>query len=298
VSRAEVLERTRDLYSRLQSGSLLASDIASSAEIAFDPQLEQTVETYYRSREEHRRAFESFIPNFDVFRGFDKRKQVVLDIGAHWGYSAITLRHAGCTSRIVSIEAMPQNMAPLRHLRTLDRKYDCVNVAASDTDGTLHFHTPVLNGVAIMALSSPGATLTDPFVYLVADLEEAYPPPSDRPSSVQLLVTDVPARRVDDLLAERGEIDRVVGVKMDVEGHESFALRGATRLFTESKPLLMVEGANRDPSVRSIMGDYGYFHAERRDRRLVAHPGRSHANDGYWVHPAQAPRYRRLGILE
>jgi hypothetical protein len=171
--RAQILELTRQLYSRLQSGSLLDSDIASSADVAFDAQLEQRVELYYRRRREHRRRFASFIPNFEVFRRFDKT-HVVLDIGAHWGYSAITLRHVGCASRIVSIEAMPQNMPPLRHLSTLDSNYDCVNVAASDTDGQLRFHTPVLNGVAIMALSSTGATLTDHFAYLVGDLEAAY----------------------------------------------------------------------------------------------------------------------------
>ena len=293
---AQLLESTADLYRRLQSGSLLASDMASSAVVTFDGQLEETVESCYRHRVEHERLFASFIPAFEVFRVFGT-EHVVLDVGAHWGYDALTIRHVGCTSRILSIEAMPQNMAPLRHLRALDARYECVNVAASDTEGTLRFHTPVLNGSAIMALSSTGATLRDHFVYLVADLEATYPPPGDQGSTVKLLVTDVPARPLDDVLTDRGEIDQVTTVKMDVEGHEVRALRGATRLFTRVKPLLMVEGANRDESVSSLMAGYGYFHVEQREGLLVAHPEISRKNDGYWVHPEQVPRYRRLGIM-
>ena len=204
--------------------------------------------------------FESFLPPFEIFRKFSG-DDVVLDVGAHWGYSAVTMRHAGCSARIVSIEAMPMNMRSLHHLETLDPKYSCVNMAASDSHSVLRIYTPVLNGTAIMGLSSTGGTLTTYFAYHLAGLTSAYPPPAGGRDAVGVLVSEVAARCLDDILDERGERERVVAVKMDIEGHEPAALRGAERLFLEQAPLLMIEGANRNPAVVELMQGYGYFHA-------------------------------------
>jgi FkbM family methyltransferase len=188
-------------------------------------------------------------------------------------------------------------MRSLHHLETLDPKYSCVNMAASDSHSVLRIYTPVLNGTAIMGLSSTGGTLTTYFAYHLAGLTSAYPPPAGGRDAVGVLVSEVAARCLDDILDERGERERVVAVKMDIEGHEPAALRGAERLFREQAPLLMIEGANRNPAVVELMQGYGYFHAARQKNRLVPHPETSNVNDGYWVHPDRAERYRASGIM-
>jgi FkbM family methyltransferase len=292
----ELVDRAIALYQRIQDDALLPDDLVRPDEVRYDEGLDNAVERIYRSKRAHRKMFESFIPPFDVFRKFSG-DDVVLDVGAHWGYSAVTIRHAGCSARIVSVEAMPMNMPALHRLQTLDPKYSCVNVAASDSESVLHFFTPVLNGIAIMGLSSTGGTLTTYFAYHLAGLTTAYPPPPGCADAARVLASEVAARRLDDILDERGELERVVAVKMDIEGHEPAALRGAERLFVEQRPLLMVEGANRNPAVVELMQGYGYFHAIREQDRLVPHLEMSDANDGFWVHPDRIEQYRSMGVF-
>ncbi len=161
----------------------------------------------------------------------------------------------------------------------------------------LTFYTPVLNGTAIMGLSSTGGTLTSYFASHLAGLTNAYPARDGRADKIGVLVTEVPSRRIDDILHERGESDCVVAVKMDIEGHEPLAVRGAERLFGMQRPLLMIEGANRNPDVVALMQGHGYFHAVHAKGHLVPHPEPSDMNDGFWVHPDKSDGYRAAGIL-
>jgi FkbM family methyltransferase len=292
----ELVDRITALYQRVQDDALLPEDLVSPDEVRYDQGLDAAVEKIYRSKRAHRAMFESFLPPFETFRKFSG-DDVVLDVGAHWGYSAVTMRHAGCSARIVSIEAMPMNMRALHRLETLDPRYSCVNVAASDSQSVLRIYTPVLNGTAILGLSSTGGTLTNYFAYHLAGLTTSYPPPKGCDDAVGVLVSEVAARRLDDILDERGERERVVAVKMDIEGHEPAALRGAEHLFLEQAPLLMIEGANRNPAVVELMQGYRYFHAARQNNRLVPHPETSNVNDGYWVHPDRTERYRASRIM-
>ena len=291
-----LLDQNNALYERIQNGALEPDDLISAAEVRYDQHLDRALEEIYRSRRAHKKSFKSFIPTFDIFRTFSS-DQVVLDVGAHWGYSAVTIRHSGCAARIVSIEAMPVNMPPLRHLASLDPKYSCINAAASDSESVLRFYTPVLNGTAVTGLSSTGGTLTSYFAAHLAGLTSAYPARDGRPDEVWVLVTEVASRRIDDILRERGESDLVVAVKMDIEGHEPSALRGAERLFSAQRPLLMIEGANRNPDVAELMDCHGYFHAVRAKGYLVPHPGPTDMNDGFRVHPDKSDGYRAAGIL-
>ncbi|RPI04585.1 MAG: hypothetical protein EHM63_09905, partial [Actinobacteria bacterium] len=65
----------------------------SPDEVRYDQGLDAAVEKIYRSKRVHRGMFESFLPPFEIFRKF-AGDEVVLDVGAHWGYSAVTMRHA------------------------------------------------------------------------------------------------------------------------------------------------------------------------------------------------------------
>ena len=87
-----------------------------------------------------------------------------------------------------------------------------------------------------------------------------------RADKIGVLVTEVPSRRIDDILHERGESDCVVAVKMDIEGHEPLAVRGAERLFGMQRPLLMIEGANRSPDVVALMQGHGPLPCGARER--------------------------------
>lgn len=311
----QLAAKVRALYARLHSNTLLPADVIDVADATFqDPSA--YVEQIYSSLEAFDQSFASFKVPYDIFRAFPADK-IVLDVGAHWGYSVIAMRHQGCQSRIFSVEAMQSNAAALNMIKSLDNgRYDWFNVAAGAEEGTLNFYIPMLNGAPVTGLSSTGATLDDFFADHLASLVTSYPPPAPAPaeaaggeassapqeplaSTVQLIRNKVQATRLDTLLRANGDLQKdVVAVKMDVEGHESFALRGAEKLFTEQKPMLMLEEANRNDRVTAVMMGYGYFHCERHDGKMVPHLAYSTANDGYWVHPDRVEGYRKLGIFE
>lgn len=63
-------------------------------------------------------------PDILPFRHFGREDGVILDIGAHWGYTAASMRLAGARSPIVSFEAIGAHRPCLERLKQLDTSYD------------------------------------------------------------------------------------------------------------------------------------------------------------------------------
>ena len=304
----KLVEQIKALYARLHVNALSPEDIIYAENVAF-PDYGAFIPRIYNSPAEFDVNFANFKIPYDIFRAFPANK-IILDVGAHWGYSVVAMRHQGCKARIFSIEAMQYNSAALNALKILENgHYDWFNVAAGAEEGELKFYIPVLNGFPATGLSSTGATLDDYFAEHLAGMAVTYPPQTQEPASsnirstpshvIKLIVNKVHSTRIDTLLRVHGDLQNdVVAVKMDVEGHESFALKGAEKLFTEQKPMIMMEEANRNERVTAVMMGYGYFHCERHDGKMVPHLAYSLANDGFWVHPDRVEEYRRLGIFE
>lgn len=293
-----LIDRVKALYGRLHDGKLAASDIVDIATIAI-PSMEDYVQQIHADRQEFDRALGHFAETYDIFRMFGP-DVMVLDVGAHWGYSAVAMRHQGCRAKITSIEAMAFNMPALQRLRTIENGgYDCINIAAGAERDELTFYVPTMNGFASSGLASTGATLDDYFAFLVADLAESYPAPTTQDADdVRLAVIKVPVAPIDWILEHHlAGAAPIAAVKMDVEGHEAPALSGAHGLFSSQKPLLMLENANRDPACVRLMLAHGYFHAERHDGQLKAQTAFSYANDGFWVSRDRVDAYREQGLF-
>ena len=76
---------------------------------------------------------------------------------------------------------------------------------------------------------------------------------------------DVTVRRIDDLLEESG-IHSVDLIKMDIEGSEYHALRGAAKTLTKHRPVVIIElnegalrqcGSSSDDVIQ-LLGTFGY----------------------------------------
>lgn len=293
-------DRVRALYRRLQERRLTAGDLIDPKSVIF-PDNSRFLASVYGDPKLFTKHFGSFEDTYDIFRVFKDQNSYVIDVGAHWGYSAVAMRHQGCRAKIVSVEAMLPNYEMLLTLKQLEQgQYDCVNRAAGDADALLTFYIPTINRNGITGLSSTGGTLDDYFASHLAGQAEHYKSfMSSSEPEFRLAKFEVQASRLDDILSERGiRSGDVMAIKLDVEGHEGPVLRGSERLLRDARPLLMVEGANRDPQVVAAMVGHGYFHAERRDGKLTPHVAYSRSNDGFWVHPDKAEQYRALGIFE
>lgn len=172
------------------------------------------------------------------------RGGTALDVGA-W-YGPWTRRMARYADQVVAIEAHPQ-LAEL--LRRTAPGVEVRHAAASDRSGEITLSVPRVGPA--LGLSSVecqnGAPIT------------------------------VPQVAIDDLA-----LDAVRFIKMDVEGHEHAALRGAAATIAQHRPLIILELEERMQDVGAVVdllsswGYTGYVHPHRRwiplaDFDLVSH---------------------------
>ena len=134
-----------------------------------------------------------------------------LDIGANIGYfSLLAASVVGEIGKVICFEPNVQNLR-LLHASVLENGFQHVQVfplAASDSRHLLKLQSFGSNGALAAAPSEPS---NYQFVQSVA---------------------------VDDLVSTEG---RVHVIKMDIEGYESFALRGMRQLIARHRPILFTE---------------------------------------------------------
>lgn len=158
-----------------------------------------------------------------------------LDVGGHLGSVAHRLRRLAPSGRLIIVEASPAKAALLK------RSFPEATVhavAVSDTEGQVTFYENV---------SQPGFSSL-----------------ADRADRGATRAITVPARRLDDLIGET----RVQFIKIDVEGFEFPALRGAEAILRRDAPVILFEaGALEDENIdageadrmmRWLTGEMGY----------------------------------------
>jgi len=145
------------------------------------------------------------------------------DVGAHVGSFTALLARLAPRGRLFAIEAVPRKAAMLA------RRFPHAHVlaeAVTDTPGDVTFH---------VNLTKPG------FSSLAA-----------RISRGRTQAITVPARRLDDMIPADVPLHFL---KIDVEGFEYPALRGAERILRDCRPTILFEaGAARDPDL--AMAEY------------------------------------------
>lgn len=296
LSREERIELVKGLYARLAAGALREDDILSLSDAQYQRQ-GNFIRRLHSDEGLFDQHFSWFHPTYDVFRTFAST-DVVLDVGSHWGYSAMAMRRQGCSAQIVSIEAMEANTRELAVLKDLEAGgYDFVHAAATDQEVELTIFVPSVNGYPNTGLSSTGNTLSDPQAFLLADFVTYHPAREGTTDHFQLVVQKVNGRRIDEITETLGITGRVRAIKLDVEGHEAPALRGARTLIARQRPLIMLEGANRDPGVVEEMLRQGYAHFERHEVGLVRHDAQSEAQDGFWIHRDEIAGWQEKGLI-
>jgi len=174
-------------------------------------------------------------PELAHLAGYMPRGGTALDVGA-W-YGPWSRRMARRADRVVAIEAHPQLAELLR------RSLPAVQVrhgAASDENGEIELSVPP--GGPALGLSSvevrglPGAVV-------------------------------VPRLTIDSL-----GLRDVRFIKMDVEGHESAALRGAAETIARDRPLILLELEERLQDVERVVGllaSWGYSGQVRPGRAWI-----------------------------
>jgi FkbM family methyltransferase len=171
-----------------------------------------------RIRPAHRYSAEHYEPAvFDYLKAQIQPRAVVLDVGAHVGlFTVLLARWAGPNGQVFAFEPTPVTRAALRDHLTLNQVADRVTVcpwAVSDNEGRSLVYT---------VSNSPENTLA---------------PIHGRLANASAIAIEMTT--IDAFCAVR-EI-RPTLIKIDIEGYELHALRGAKRTLLRHHPLVVVE---------------------------------------------------------
>jgi FkbM family methyltransferase len=171
---------------------------------------------------------------------------VVLDIGANYGYCAITLAAAlNKQCRVLAVEPDAENFARLqRHVQWngLQDAIACYEVGFSDMPGKVVMEKPAGNsGHAHIISESANGNVT---------------------------VTTL------DAFCDAQGLERLDAILLDVEGYEDRALRGAAKTLERFRPLVVIElwspamqqQNSSVEAVANVLDEFGYrlFHPHRR----------------------------------
>ena len=197
-------------------------------------------------------------PDFEALRVLPlRRSPVFLDVGANRGQSIQSMRLMRPDARIEAFEPNP------RLAERLDKVFGgSVRVHAlglSDRAGSVALHIPHYRGMSYDGLASVDRDYAARWL----NAETVYGFDARR-----LAIETVVCRlaRLDDLGIEPDF------VKLDVEGHELAALRGATRTLETARPVLLVENGHANPDIVAFMRRLGYRPRFFEKGRFVATP--------------------------
>ena len=183
------------------------------------------------------------VPNFlELIKPGD----TVFDIGAHVGYfTLLASRIVGRGGRVVAFEPLPVNLAYLRRHKNVNRRrnVDILPVAVGQREGQMALE--FRSGTGRGRLTTDGTA-----------------------GHIHVRVVNL------DALWERGALPEPDVIKMDVEGAECEALRGASRLLARCRPviLLSVHGNEARAGSQALLEELGFTATYVRKSVIVARP--------------------------
>ena len=175
------------------------------------------------------------------------------DVGANFGYYAWLMKSANPNLEIVLIEPLPQNAELIRDTIQRNRFRDATLIvaAASAGSGNGVLHADQIAG-ATSSLESQESTF-----------EERHLGVASRALQVSLI-------SIDEASTGHRPIDFI---KLDVEGHEESALRGATQAVARYQPILLVECGHPAHSCLNVLESQGYRILDADHLSLNCSPG-------------------------
>lgn len=288
----ELALRIKDLYRKLASSSLSSDEMVDLPE-GFEDAGPEAIDDLVAKKTV---TEEDILP----IARFKADMGTILDVGAHWGYTAVSMRNAGTTCPILSFEALAAHRRCLARFKEIDPNYDFHIGPVSDKPGEVVMYNIVANGTPITGINSiGGATLTEAHAQITADAARAYCG-STAHIDVKIGVYRAKTRVLDDLLDAtkfRMQTQKIAVMKIDVEGHEAYVVRGGIRRIATSKPLLIVEYGGVNNPILDVIGKLGYKMARRDGDRIEPYDGAIAYMNQYFYHADKLPEYKKIGLM-
>ena len=209
----------------------------------------------------------------------------VVDVGANIGfYTLESSRAAGPRGHVIAIEAAPSNARALKDNIDLNQLTNAtvINVAVGESTGS---GTLSLSREGNLGMFTLGNTSGSPAVSYTVEV-----------------------RRIDDIL-EENNISSVDLIKIDIEGSEYRALRGAVRTLQTCRPTILIELSDQalqrnqssTKAVKELLRSFGYRGWIIKPRMLqpinpdqVIHD----CDECLFVHCNNTPLLQKLGLMK
>ena len=223
----------------------------------------------------------------EIYRTFVSQLSdgLLLDVGASYGYSAVAFFNLGFKGKIASFEILTDRKPGLKEDKFLfgNKIFKYKIKGVSDAKGLKFLYIPCIRNhpVPSLAFVSSGNEISRQLLLKkIENYNQLWLKESFKESEIQLMRRLVIVMPLDLLLRNR-QI-KVVGIKIDVEGLEAKVLGGARGIIMEDRPILLVEGANRNATVNSIIETLEYTHVEYDElsQEFLEKCSKSKANDG------------------
>ena len=240
-------------------------------------------------------------PDYVVFSHIDDPDSHILDIGAHFGYSAASIWASKCRAKILSFEANPlyvNVLATLAHI--CGDRFNFRMVALSDVASYSDFVVPVVNHTLLGAFSTMDIGQSSESLikhsiayyetYLAHETFEHY----------RLYRFSVQTKTLDDSLEEAdlaAMVNKLAAIKVDVEGLEDKVLRGARMTLQRYKPLVLAEQGRSRGDLNMFMAAQGYLLASREETYLVSSNEPANSLNQFYIHKSRLVEYVERGFV-
>jgi FkbM family methyltransferase len=184
----------------------------------------------------------------------------IIDIGANSGYSFSTFYNFGHRGSYFAVEPLPQHAAALEAIKNQFPKFDFASTAISNLCGDIEICVPSLDLTTNSSLSFVEMDMNR-IPSLLRNLI------GERISEKDLKRLDfnwfkVRVQSVDCMFTNTKALSSFnpTAIKIDTEGLEALVLEGATEVISKFTPALLIEGANRNESVRKFLKKHDYMY--------------------------------------
>jgi FkbM family methyltransferase len=226
--------------------------------------------------------------DYIIFERFKDPNTIILDIGANYGISIASFRAVGVKSKIISFEPIPLYMTFFEAIKKRDNSFEYFSTGLYNKESrNLKFVIPVLNGEGLTSLTSASKEPnTDLLAKHVIRFNETWRENREI-TSFNICEFFADTLPLDLLIDENQEhfLHSIVGIKIDVEGLEFEVLQGAINTINKHKPLIMIEGANRDANIANLMKEMGYIFCTNIDGELRHTEKVVSDVNGFFLHP-------------
>ena len=225
--------------------------------------------------------------DFVVFRRMAGSEEVFIDAGANIGNSVVSFRLMNATAPVISFEPAFWLEPALAYLHEHDVAMTYHLVGLGERVERVPLYVPCLDRCPDFYLASMMLSrFEEPRLTSTLSLMQARPGQQFAVCEVTVAVAPLDGFQLAPTI-----------LKIDVEDFELPTLRGGAATIARHRPLILIEGANREAEIVAFFRDMDYRFCARSGDQLHLSEAPASGNNGFYIAAERTDEYRARDIL-